>query len=224
MDFNYMHQALPWKNQVNQKISDALGETFLGMRPELSHPQAHGFTCGTLALIHMAQQLNLLYAVDDEQVLCARDWLFALQDQPAGLYAGEPDDCHQQLMQLLQDKGVPAQSTDDRATMITSKLGLRHIQAILKAKNAWADIKTAGSKPGSMFRLIDMEEQKQYIAERAKTKHGAKIQNHRSKMSQKSSSVHLPTTLRMMMTCQLDKSISLKSRQKHEELPFATLR
>jgi hypothetical protein len=181
-----MQQTMPWMRQVTKKFSYALRTQFLGIRPGLSHPQTHGFTCGTLALVHMAQQLHLLHQVADEQVAALHDWLYLQQDATIGIFAGGPDECQQQLIQLLQEKGVHSNSSADRAKLIINKIGIRQVQTIMKSKHPWADLKAAASKPGMMFRLITMDEQKQYIAERAKTKHGAKVSNHRAKKSQKS--------------------------------------
>ena len=65
--------------------------------------------------------------------------------------------------------------------MILSKLGIKQVQAIMKAKNPWADLKAAASKPGIMFRLVTQDEQRSYVAERAKMKHGAQVTHHKSK-------------------------------------------
>eukprot|EP00435_Cladocopium_sp_Y103_P042190 s1404_g11.t1 len=129
----------------------------------------------------MAKLLRLLDDVTPHDVWEVHQWLLRLQHFPNELYAGGPDDPSQQLATLLATKGVPAVSSSDRAKLIISKLGLRQVQTILKAKNPWADLKAAASKPGTMFRLVTQEEQKLYVAERAKTKHGAKIANHKGK-------------------------------------------
>ena len=46
-----------------------------------------------------------------------------------------------------------------------------------------------------MFRLITQDEQRAYIDERAKTKHGAKISNHKGKKQQRSSTRSTPIHL-----------------------------
>ena len=68
---------------------------------------------------------------------------------------------------------------------MTQRIGLQKLQTLLKGRNPWADLKSAASKPGSMFRLVTVDEQKHYVAERPKTKHGAKINNHKAKKMQK---------------------------------------
>ena len=56
-------------------------------------------------------------------------------------------------------------------------------------------MKSAASKPGSMFRSVTADEQKNYVAERAKTKHGAKINNHKAKKLQKGTNMDAPAHL-----------------------------
>ena len=82
---------------------------------------------------------------------------------------------------LLASKGVPDQSVQERAQMVRDKLGVAQIQQILTSSNPWASLKAAASKPGRMFRLITEDEQKEYVNQRAKTKHGAKLSNVKQK-------------------------------------------
>ena len=191
-----MGQSWPWAYYTAQKMSKALQVGFSGMTPGVGLCQRHAFTCGSIALIHMAQLLHLLHDVSDDQLQNIHFWLLEQQQwHPSELFAGGAEDTQQQLAKLLSEKGVPLAASSDRAKMITGRLGLKQVQAILKARNPWSDLKSAASKPGSMFRLITQDEQKLYIAERAKTKHGAKIANHKAKKQHKGAHPSQPVCL-----------------------------
>ena len=190
-----MGQAIPWMLQVTQKLTQALDSNFLGLHQGHSLPQQHNMTCGTLALLHMAQTLGMLSAATDDQILQLHFWLLSQQTSPSEIMAGGNDDTHRQLAQLLTIKGVPSEAAEDRAHTVITKLGHRSVQQILKAKNPWNELKAAASKPGTMFRLISFDEQKAYIAERAQTKHGARIPNHKAKKQQKGGNKASPVFL-----------------------------
>lgn len=89
------------------------------------------------------------------------------------------------MANLLSNKGAPIASAAGRAQQVISKLGFRPVQTALKAKNPWAELKAMASKPGTMIRLVNYDEQQTYINERAKTKHGAKIANAKVKKNPK---------------------------------------
>ena len=62
-------QAMPWMHQVALTFSMVLQGRFLGMTMGASLTQTRPYTCGTLALMHMATQLRLLDWVNDQMVL-----------------------------------------------------------------------------------------------------------------------------------------------------------
>jgi hypothetical protein len=191
----YMHQALPCITQVVHQISQALGDPCLGLQLGHSHPQRHGHTCGTIALLHFAHCLRLLDLDFEVDIALLHDWLLKAQTMPCQIYAGGPEDLQRQLADILQSKGVPKEVVSDRVQLVMQRIGQRQIQQILKAKNPWADLKAAASKPGTMFRLITVEEQKDYVAARAQTKHGAKIKNHKTKKPHKGPGHDAPVLL-----------------------------
>eukprot|EP00435_Cladocopium_sp_Y103_P006978 s3515_g2.t1 len=182
-----MHRAFPWILQATRKLSLLLGERFLDLQPGLCIPQRHNHICGTLALLHFAQCLSLLDLDLDlgADVKDLHDWLLTLQWHHSSLYAGGSDDLQRQLEDVLTSKGVPATAVSDRAKLIQQRLGANKLHTIFKSRNPWNELKAAASRPGSMFRLITPDEQKQYVAERARTKHGARIPNHKGKKLQK---------------------------------------
>ena len=145
--------------------------------------QQYGGTCGTLALLNFGIALGFEMSWTQAQLFQLHRLL--QDDQPPGstIFAGGPQ-WHEALTTLIASKGVPAASAPDRARQLGAKLGGTLIQQILAAKNPWSALKAAASKPGVMFRIITAEEQEQYVAERAKTKHGAAIHKPKSKKAQ----------------------------------------
>ena len=108
-------------------------------------------------------------------------WFFQLcSAQPSVIAKGKTNE-QDPLTRMLMDKGVPSQAVADRAQMVRHQLGHQQVQQALQAKNPWAALKAAASKPGKMFRLITEEELQQHVHHRAQTKHGAKIQNAKTK-------------------------------------------
>lgn len=180
-----LDHALPWMYKVSRTLSKDLHCRFLGMRVGCSIPQLCTHTCGTIALAHMAQCLQLLDAVSPHEISELHNWLLTFQSEGSELFAGGPDDCQQELANLLSNKGAPIASAAGRAQQVISKLGFRPVQTALKAKNPWAELKAMASKPGTMIRLVNYDEQQTYINERAKTKHGAKIANAKVKKNPK---------------------------------------
>ena len=188
-------QALPWMFQVTRKLTDLLKVEHLGLFVAQGFRQLHSNTCGAIALLHLAQHLQLLEGTSHTEIAELHAWLLSLDFGISYIYGGGPDESQRQLAALLATKGVPTSAADERATMIFNKMGYKKMQNILKAKNVWAELKSAASQPGIMFSLVTMEERKHYIAERAKTKHGAQISNHRAKKALKNKAHEAPLHL-----------------------------
>ena len=156
--------------------------------------QQHGGTCGTLALLNFGIALGLEMKWTQAQLLQLHRLLQDEQPPGSTIFAGGPQ-WHEALTTLIASKGVPAVSAPDRTRQLGAKLGGQLVQQILAAKNPWTALKAAASKPGVMFRIITTEEQEQYVADRAKTKHGAAIQKPKAK---KTSGAHQgPRTLQL---------------------------
>jgi len=188
-------QALPWMFQVTRKLTDLLKVEHLGLFVAQGFRQLHSNTCGAIALLHLAQHLQLLEGTSHTEIAELHAWLLSLDFGISYIYGGGPDESQRQLAALLATKGVPTSAADERARMIFNKMGYKKMQNILKAKNVWAELKSAASQPGIMFSLVTMEERKHYIAERAKTKHGAQISNHRAKKALKNKAHEAPLHL-----------------------------
>ena len=157
-------------------------------------PQLQPHTCGTLALVHMALVLQLAKLDDMEEIDQLHTHLL-LQQIGGTFFGGGQAEVLQQLAELLATKGVPASAASDRAQLVLNKLGLTQLGTIMKNKNVWAALKAAASRPGNLFRLVTAEEQTAYVAQRANNKHGAQVNNHRSKKSAKSAKPFGPVHL-----------------------------
>eukprot|EP00438_Fugacium_kawagutii_P011105 Skav203176 [mRNA] locus=scaffold39:103479:107678:- [translate_table: standard] len=175
----------PWIQQATEKITDMLHLNHLGLSEGWGIDQLSPNTCGTVALLHLAQVLGLLPWVAATEVDDVHEWLLHRQQTDALIRAGGPGDWQQQLVSLLQEKGVPAAEATNRAQQVIKKLGTQQVQGLMQSKHPWNSLKAAASKPGTMFRLLTHDEQQAFIADRAKTKHGAKINNHKAKKSTK---------------------------------------
>ena len=179
---------------IVSKISLMLNKGCIGLSMGLGLQQTQASTCGTIALVQMALDLRLACAPGPEELLALHVWLLTLQTR-GHIFASGPDDASSKLAQLLASKGVPDEKALERAQQIVGKFGQKQIQAVLKAKNPWADLKAMASKPGMLFRLLTAEEQSNYIAQRAQTKHGAQIKNHKMKKANKGSPKQGPVPL-----------------------------
>ncbi|CAL1152650.1 unnamed protein product [Cladocopium goreaui] len=166
---------------VATRLSHCLGLRMGGLTSSSGQQQSHAHTCGTIALHNMAVSLRLgsvLPLLAEHEL---HQWFFQLcSAQPSVIAKGKTNE-QDPLTRMLMDKGVPSQAVADRAKMVRHQLGHQQVQQALQAKNPWAALKAAASKPGKMFRLITEEELQQHVHHRAQTKHGAKIQNAKTK-------------------------------------------
>lgn len=125
---------VPQIRQATLKIADALDSHHLGLSDGWGISQDLPNTCGTIALLHMAQALGLLSFMQTSDVWALHAWLLSQQSDLGDIVAGGPEDWQRDLAQLLQTKGVPASESAQRAQQVMKKLGTKQTQAILKAK------------------------------------------------------------------------------------------
>ena len=141
--------------------------------------QSLPFTRGTIALAHVALLCGAGYFIVNSE-LDTHMSLLELHRHPAVITAFGPA-MPVELATLLTEKGVPQGAASGRAQQVITKLGYSQVQQILQSKNPWAGLKSAASKPGIMFRLVTEGELKQHIADRAQSKHGAVVRDHKNK-------------------------------------------
>ena len=187
-------RLLPVIYQVAHKLCDLLEVRMAELSACQPLEQRHAFTCGTIALVHLALDLCLTTMPDESEIQLLHAQLLAYQ-HGGSIFAGGPADPQSQLAALIADKGVPVELAPERAQQIIKRLGTTLVLSILQSKHPWADLKSAASKPGHLFRIVTTEEQTAYVAKRAQTQHGAQLRNHKAKKSarnqQKPGPVHL---------------------------------
>ena len=176
---------LPDRLQMAHRVASLLAECldlpFGSCHHECIFQQRHQHTCGTVALMHMAHHQTALHLLPTDQVLGLHELLLRHVSSRPSLVAHGKSVATDPLALLLASKGVPESAVAERAQMIRDKLGASQIQQLLASSNPWASLKSAASKPGRMFRIITEEEQKEYVNQRAKSKHGAKLANSKTK-------------------------------------------
>ena len=149
--------------------------------------QADDFSCGTLALLHMASALGLPGLLDGLHIQELHFWLL-MHSSSNDLVARGPQDTttSKALADLLVGHGVFPHEGLERARVVIAKLGTPAVQAALSSKNPWATLKEKASQPGSQIRLVTREELEAQITARAKSKHGAHIPNYKNKKAKAS--------------------------------------
>ena len=155
--------------------------------------QTRGNHCGTIALLHLGILAGLPghyteeYAetwfeeiVDDLSFLIqrARKTQNELTASPTleWLITGTGPTQEQALANLLCEKGVPHEQSEQRAKAVIAKIGHAMIAHALRSSTPWQILKTAANSPNTRIRLVHPDEQKQFIEKKAADKTGAKIQ------------------------------------------------
>eukprot|EP00435_Cladocopium_sp_Y103_P035368 s1388_g9.t1 len=166
--------------QVAFALTQCLGLGFGTCEFALLHQQSLPCTCGTVALLNAATLLGIQHLLPSTNEADLHVLFYGLCTQ-ASFSATGKNQVDSSLHELLISKGVPTTKVTERAKMIMDKLGAPQVQQIMKSSTPWSSLKAAASKPGKMFRLVTEEEQKDYVAQRASTKHGARISHAKQK-------------------------------------------
>ena len=82
---------------------------------------------------------------------------------------------------ILVEHGVPPEAVDSRALAAIQKVGPGAIAQALLQKNKWQALKAAGSKPGCLFKYVQLEELQAHIQRRAQDRHGLTISSPKAK-------------------------------------------
>ena len=139
-------------------------------------------TCGTICLLHMGYLLALWSEQDaptepewHEKLLQHRDVNAALRACGKG---GSSDSAIQEgeqeltwrLRDLLRDKGVPEDHTEERVLAAIKKIGADKLAEAMQTKNPWNSLKALGSQPRLHFLWIKPDELEKQIRVRAASK------------------------------------------------------
>ena len=141
-------------------------------------------SCGTVAIAHCCLALGLIGEFSSMHIETLHDWLCA-HDCGHQLKATGPPDPVPHLAELLITKGVDAAHAHGRATEATQKLGLRTVQEAMVAKNPWAALKAAASKPNVAYKFVHAEELDRHIQNKAKSQYGSSFTNKPPKAKKK---------------------------------------
>lgn len=174
-------KSLRLAGAIAEEITTCLDHEMGNCNAGTSIPQLCSFSCGTIALLNMAHQLRVQQHLQYEDECALHNFFLNNCHEPSGFQAMGKGSQVDTLAQLLIAKGVLEANASERAQQVIDKLGQAQVQQIMKNVNPWPSLKAAASKPGRMFRLVTEEEQQAYIAKRAQTKHGAKVQNPKQK-------------------------------------------
>ena len=166
------------------RITGLLGGRVDSFQYSTLYVQRDSFSCGTLALLHMAAALGLPGLLMPNAVKALRLWLLRHSGSETFRAKGPADaSALQQLAEFLVKHGVFPQAASERAQLVANKVGMTAIQQALNSRNPWAALKDKASQPGTSIRLVTHEELEAQIAARAKSKHGAHVPRAKDKKS-----------------------------------------
>ena len=160
--------------------------------------QSDANACGAILLAHAACVLGLADVPFEHHVAWATHYLATCSlpvGGPSG--AGGLSQIHvSQLKELLASKGVPADKAEERIQAACSKLGVGAVAQALQAKQPWAALKVAASKPSTMFRWVTTAELQEHIELRATQSFGTTVPHaKRKKQAHSSRESHHPLRL-----------------------------
>ncbi|CAK9024918.1 unnamed protein product [Durusdinium trenchii] len=167
-----------------QKLSAIFELTFVDLHVGSLIPQAHGFTCGAVALAHVAMLLGLQGSFSEDHVLQLHSWLLCHQSKRDALVGyGRDDPVLAQLIDLLSSKGVPVGEVSGRAQQAMDALGRASVLQALSSKNPWQRLKATASKPTIQFKFLKPHELAAYIEQQANKRFGAELKSKKEKSS-----------------------------------------
>ena len=166
------------------RITGLLGGRVDSFQYSTLYVQRDSFSCGALALLHMAAALGLPGLLMPNAVKALHLWLLRHSGSETFRAKGPADaSALQQLAEFLVKHGVFPQAASERAQRVANKVGMTAIQQALNSRNPWAALKDKASQPGTSIRLVTHEELEAQIAARAKSKHGAHVPRAKDKKS-----------------------------------------
>ena len=134
-------------------------------------------SCGTLMLGHLVHALGLCrdpcldHIEDLHPGLAFLSAAYPLQRLGFGPSSANSEGRLQhELELLLLDKGVPHARVAERAAMAIQKIGVAGLQEALSRPNAWAALKSLGSRPHTNFMFVKSDELQDKIRQRAAAK------------------------------------------------------
>ena len=157
-------------------IKDRLAIRTLSVQVRCEFSQQYSFTCGTVALMHLAHILDHWMAWQPHDELQWHVYLlvkFAKLGNLTGLgldHTQEEKEVIWKLREILEEKGVPTDHTEERAHHALAKIGLSKLQQALASRNIWASLKSLGSAPRINFLWVKPAELDMQIRKKAQDK------------------------------------------------------
>ena len=145
----------------------------LGFQEIARGMQTDSVSCGPIALAHAASWLGTDTLAFDQHVV----WAVELPPMPALMWAAGSlsDRQKQQLQELVQQKGVPPEMTEQKCTPACFKLGAADVAQALAQKQPWPALKALANKPSQMFRWVQADELQSLIENKATQKFGTSV-------------------------------------------------
>ena len=141
------------------RITGLLGGRVDSFQYSTLYVQRDSFSCGALALLHMAAALGLPGLLMPNAVKALHLWLLRHSGSETFRAKGPADaSALQQLAEFLVKHGVFPQAASERAQRVANKVGMTAIQQALNSRNPWAALKDKASQPGTSIRLVTHEE------------------------------------------------------------------
>ena len=155
--------------------------------------QESQFTCGTIALMHLGHAIGYWNGrcIPNEE-----DWHAGLLMCNEGSIYGWgrhhlEEHIMMELRDLLHQHGVPAEKTEERASLALKKIGGEAIEAALRSRNAWAALKALGSQPKHNYLWVKPDELDKQIRFRAHSKYKASVSEKKKEVPSSGSKVNM---------------------------------
>ena len=169
-------RALPGGHNLVRHLSRRCSVPCRSIALSMLFRQEDDFTCGTIALAHLAACLDLTYY---QPILTAHFHILKTSSASSGLVGYGPlpaqDLVASQLAELLVDKGVFREHVADRAQQALKKLPRSDVQQALQSKHPWAALKALGSRPTINYMWIQHDELLAKIKQKGAQQYGLQI-------------------------------------------------
>ena len=141
----------------------------------MHYQQNEPFTCGTIALLHLQQALGRTDQLQPSDILNLHFQLLQSRTTRPLFFGLGPSisEMTQQLITILESKGVPADQSQSRAQQVLERIGPISTQKALSSRAPWAELKAAASMPKIMLRLVLPSELSAHVNHKADIKFGA---------------------------------------------------
>ncbi|CAE7678191.1 hgiCIIM [Symbiodinium sp. CCMP2456] len=172
--------GVPGRNLVQAKqlstlLCELAGRTLETVTECCTWPQRTQNDCGAILLAHAAGKLS--GTNDPAQLQEAQAFIATFPPLPHCLLGrgGLSSEQEQALQKLLVSKGVPSANVAARLQQAVSKLGPGPIAEALHSRNPWQALKSAGSRPGTLFKWVQPDELEMHIEQRAQERFGTEV-------------------------------------------------